>query len=123
MVNSVGGMLGYSAWSYLEEPTCKRTSFDQYRRETCGVLVPIWVPFNLDNPLVKNSVLMAQIFHIVVSLMCAITVSCFMFTCIDMITLKMQHLNENLEDVTELPRDQKKGKLIWCINYHVHIIG
>jgi hypothetical protein len=46
-VNSVGGMLGYSAWSYLEEPTCRRTSFDQYRRETCGVLVPIWVSLQL----------------------------------------------------------------------------
>jgi hypothetical protein len=122
-VNSMGGMLGYSAWSYLEEPTCRRTSFDQYRRETCGVLVPIWVPFSLDNPFVKNVVLVAQTFHIVLSLMCAITATCFIIACIDLITLKMQHLNENLESVKELPQEQKKEKLVWCVNYHVHIIG
>jgi hypothetical protein len=101
-VNSVGGMLGYSAWSYLEEPTCRRTSFD--------------------NPLVKNVVLVAQTCHIVLSLMCAITATCFIITCIDLITLKM-HLNENLESVKELPQEQKKDKLVWCVNYHVHIIG
>jgi hypothetical protein len=122
-VNSVGGLLGYSAWSYLEEPTCRRTSFDQYRRENCGVLVPIWVPFSLDNPFVKNVVLVAQTFHIVLSLMCAITATCFIIACIDLITLKMQHLNENLESVKELPQEQKKDKLVWCVNYHVHIIG
>jgi hypothetical protein len=121
-VNSVGRLLGYSAWSYLEEPTCRGTSFDQYRRETCGVLVPIWVPFSLDNPLVKNVVLVVQTFHIVISVMCAITATCFIITCIDLITLKM-YLNENLESVKELPQEQKKDKLVWCVNYHVHIIG
>jgi hypothetical protein len=40
-----------------------------------------------------------------------------------LITLKMQHLNENLESVKELPQEQKKEKLVWCVNYHVHIIG
>ncbi|KAJ3620035.1 hypothetical protein MTP99_004029 [Tenebrio molitor] len=104
-VNSVGGLLGYSAWSYLEEPTCRRTSFD-----------------HLDNPLVKNVVLVVQTFHIVLSLMCAITATCFIITCIDLITLKM-HLNENLESVKELPQGLKKEKLVWCVNYHVHIIG
>ncbi|XP_068901725.1 odorant receptor 30a-like [Tenebrio molitor] len=55
--------------------------------------------------------------------MCAITATCFIIACIDLITLKMQHLNENLESVKELPQQQKKEKLVWCVNYHVHIIG
>jgi hypothetical protein len=35
----------------------------------------------------------------------------------------VQHLNENLESVKELPQEKKKEKLVWCVNYHVHIIG
>jgi hypothetical protein len=118
----VVGLLVYSAVSYLEEPYCRRKYDEQNARDVCGFLVPVWLPFDLSDPIIKHIVFSLQAFCILLVLLAAILGTYFAVTCVDFITVRIEHLQNVLENIEVLPRGLKMNKLKWSVQYHVRIL-
>jgi hypothetical protein len=118
----VVGVIVYSAVSYLEEPYCKRKYDEQNAMDLCGFLVPVWVPFDLSDPIIKHIVFSLQAFSMLLVLLPAIVGTYFTVICVDLITIRIEHLQNVLENIGVLPRGLQKNQLKWCVKYHVRIL-
>jgi hypothetical protein len=118
----VVGLVVYSAVSYLEEPYCRRKYDEQNAKDVCGFMVPVWIPFDLSDPIIKHIVFSFQACSMLLVLLPAILGTYFAVTCVDLITIRIEHLQNVLENIEVLPRSLKKSKLKWSVQYHVRIL-
>lgn len=105
----------------FEEPGCKKKNLEYGRDEVCGMLVPIWLPFEFNYTPVKQLVLMLQCLSASVILGSGTTINLLTFFCMQHLCKRIRHLKHNLQKVFVTPEGQRE-RLYRCIHQNIRII-
>ncbi|XP_049825143.1 uncharacterized protein LOC126266008 [Aethina tumida] len=116
-------VIGLAVFVHFGKPYCERKNELYGTHNTCGLLGPFFIPgFNTDD--YQLLILGCQLYSVLLTTPTITTCSYFGAAMVDVITLKLAHLNEHIEDVSDCSTyHEQRNKLTFCVKYHNHIMG
>ncbi|CAH1374824.1 unnamed protein product [Tenebrio molitor] len=115
-------VLAFIAWPLVSIQSCWDSNKQFGRNEPCGLLLPMWLPWDQNLFPWKQMTFVWQAYCCVVSYGSAGITALALLETMEYLLVRIQHLKTLIGDVVEQPDPRKRQKLLakW-VQYHVYI--
>lgn len=113
--------LSYGACKNYDLHACEKKNLEYGRDEVCGMLVPVWLPFEFNYTPIKQIVLLIQFVSATTAVGTGCTINFVSFLCMQYLRERIRHLRFNYQKVFADPKRQRI-RLFRCIRHHNKLI-
>lgn len=123
-IYTIFSALIYAFYSFYSNEQCEKKASREGVPSSCSLVMPLWLPGNvLSNFYVRLCVFIVQTCFILCWFLPTVAATYCIASFTELLTSKVIHLRETLEEISTLPAAEEKGrKLIHCARYYNDII-